>query len=557
MTIGFALNATTHVLNVTGSPTNDVVRINYGTRIPSGSTTPVQDLTTITAQIQTDLGYEVDASYRAASVRSIRFNGNGGNDLIDDFTAISASSTTKPGSTISTSLQAGSPGANAPAQTAGLGVFTVGSTGQVGIDYLYDGAGYRGQVGIFSLAGMQDLTPGSAAYNKEAARRILSNTTQGHVAISVQTETARFDAKVPWEADNWAGHGSYLGPKSFAMTPGDTFGVMLVPNGLVRDVSNNPSIGGSEQPIYSIPAANPYAVTPQLRGQAGDLDGRGSLFAFEDLSLAGASDRDYNDVVFQVTGARGDSTPVADVVNPSKDFLTQPSFQSIEAYAAAREQADPTTGTSAYSSGTFTVGSTGQVSIDYLYDGAGYQGEMGVFSLQGMGNLVPGSAAFIQEATRRALSNSVLGHVAISVHSETGKNDVKLSWEADYHNGHGSYQGPKTFAMTPGDTFATLLIPADTLWQIYNNPSLTIKQRPLFSIPEANAGGAKQLADLTGAGTTFGYEDLRVDTGQADGDYNDQIFRVAGATGTAPALSTVVNSARNIARTGLIPLILA
>src|SRR5262249_25783542 len=146
------------------------------------------------------------------------------------------------------------------------GVFSVGSTGRVGVDYLFDGAGYRGQLGMFSLKGMDQYVPGSAAYNREAARRALSDSTLGHVAISVRNETGRFAASVPWEGDYHDGHGSYLGVKTFAMTPGDTFAFVLVPNGLVQDVYNNPSVGGDKTPLYSTPRANPYVATPQLRG---------------------------------------------------------------------------------------------------------------------------------------------------------------------------------------------------------------------------------------------------------------------------------------------------
>lgn len=42
----------------------------------------------------------------------------------------------------------------------------------------------------------------------------------------------------------------------------------------------------------------------------GDLDNRGSLFAFEDQRLDGTTDKDYNDMVFQITGATGVAAPV-------------------------------------------------------------------------------------------------------------------------------------------------------------------------------------------------------------------------------------------------------
>ena len=120
-----------------------------------------------------------------------------------------------------------------PTVAANQGKFIVGASGQVSIDYLYDGAGYRGQLGIYSLSGMEAFTPGTAAYNKEAARRVLTDSTLGHIVISVQSETAKFQANLSWESNFHDGHGSYLGPKTFTMNAGDKFGTMLIPNGIV------------------------------------------------------------------------------------------------------------------------------------------------------------------------------------------------------------------------------------------------------------------------------------------------------------------------------------
>src|SRR5919202_1412993 len=69
---------------------------------------------------------------------------------------------------------------------------------------------------------------------------------------------------------------------------------------------------------------------------------------------------------------------------------------------------------SAFDSGVFTVGATGKVSFDFLLDGGVYQGELAIFSLEGMDEFELGSEAFIQEASRRALSDSDAGHVVIS-----------------------------------------------------------------------------------------------------------------------------------------------
>jgi hypothetical protein len=50
--------------------------------------------------------------------------------------------------------------------------------------------------------------------------------------------------------------------------------------------------------------------------------------------------------------------------------------------------------------GVFQVGASGQVSADYVFDGGYYKGELAVFSLTGMENLIPGSKPFIRELGR-------------------------------------------------------------------------------------------------------------------------------------------------------------
>ncbi len=554
MTTGISLNPSTGLLTLFGTTTNDVAKVTYATKVVGGQA--VNDPTQLSVSFADDGGYADQQTIPVASVSSILFVGKGGNDVFTNGTTITSSYNTTSTGVVSTTLLTGAPGSQDAQANAQVGQFTVGSTGNVTIDYLYDGAGYRGQLGIYSLDGMDAYTPGSSAYNEEAARRVLSNSTLGHVVISVSSETAKFDAKMPWESDFHDGHGSYAGPKTFSMTAGDTFGAMLIPNGTASQVYANPSATGSLQPLYSVPAADPYTVTPQLRGQVGDLDGHGSLFSFEDISLANGSDRDYNDMVFQVTGARGLAAPVSEMVNSSRNFQTTDIFQQIETYAATNETADQSAENGSYSSGTNTVGSSGQVTVDYLYDGGGYQSQMAIFSLQGMGNLTPGSPDFIKEAARRALSDSVLGHVVISDGSEGAKTSVSLPWESGYNSG--SYLGIKTFAMTPGDQFATMLVPAGTVWEAYSNPSNTDpKKQPLFSIPEANPTSENQLASYDSNGTTFGWEDNGLSTGKSDRDYNDIIYRLGGATGTAPALSTVALAAKNTLNTSQASTILA
>jgi hypothetical protein len=194
-----------------------------------------------------------------------------------------------------------------------------------------------------------------------------------------------------------------------------------------------------------------------------------------------------------------------------------------------------------FTSGTFTVGETGAVSVDYLFDGGGYQGEVAIFSLDGIDQFEPGSTEFIQEAARRALSDSLLGHIVISDATEKAHFDGLLGEQSNWN--FGEYAGVKTVAMRPGDTFGIILVPNGTISQIWDHPDAQGDLRPLFSLVTANPHDAfhvGQVADVTGDGHTFVLEDLRVDTG-TDRDYNDIIFQIKGATGKAELLDNVID----------------
>lgn len=197
-----------------------------------------------------------------------------------------------------------------------------------------------------------------------------------------------------------------------------------------------------------------------------------------------------------------------------------------------------------FNTGVFTVGAKGEVGFDFLLDGGAYQGELAIFNLEGMDTFELGSKEFIQEAARRALSDSSLGHVVISDITE-GARFHGLLGEGD-HN-FGIYQGVKTFSMRPGDEFGLLIVPEGTVQQVFNNPFVGGAMRPLFSLSTANPNDAfqvGQIADVTGDGSTFVMEDLRVDS-WSDKDYNDFIFQVRGATGTAARLDEVIEPAKD------------
>ncbi|MEG4809952.1 S8 family serine peptidase [Microcoleus sp. F8-D1] len=170
-----------------------------------------------------------------------------------------------------------------------------------------------------------------------------------------------------------------------------------------------------------------------------------------------------------------------------------------------------------------------------------------------MENLAQNSDAFITEAARRAVSNSNLGYVVINDATEGSRFSGALS--DDINRNQGEYKGVKTLTMLPGDTFAFILVPnGANLQQVANNSATGDDTRPLFSLPMANPNGSfmtGQIADVTGVGNTFVMEDLRVDKSNTDRDYNDIIFQVRGATGSAVSIDSVIDSNKDWRPTNL------
>lgn len=425
-------------------------------------------------------------------------------------------------------------------QVTTQGTFTVGATGKLSFDFLFDGGKFQGELAIFSLKGMESLTVGSAAFVQEAARRALTKSTQGRILVSDSSEGAKFGSQFDWE-DNF-NSGAYKGIQNFSMQVGDQVAFMLIPNGTFNqtfaNLSSGLEINSDRIPLFSISAANPDLSTQFA--QVDDVDGRGNVFAMEDVRLKGGSDYDYNDMVFQLTGAEGNGIPaLCETIATSKDWSETAIGKQITDYASR----------STFNSGVFRVDDSGQVGVDYLYDGGWYQGEMAIFSLKGMEGLQVDSYEFVQEATRRALSGSSQGHIVIKDRTEDAKFTSKLIWE-DSFNGR-SYQGVKTYSMNAGEDFAVMLVQNSTIQELaYDVTKMWSGNRlPIFSIPQANIGAPsniRQIVDVTGKGDTFGMEDVRTDwESLSDKDYNDMVFRFTGAKGVAPLMDNNVNPERD------------
>jgi hypothetical protein len=135
------------------------------------------------------------------------------------------------------------------------GFFTPDQKGEVGFDLLHDGGKYEGEVAIISLDGMEKFTSASKDFIKEAAKRALSDSVLGHIVISESTEGATSEFRGSLGDENYNNE-PYKGIKTFTMSPGKAFAVMLVPNGKVQEVFDNPEVGGDKRPLFSLSSSN-------------------------------------------------------------------------------------------------------------------------------------------------------------------------------------------------------------------------------------------------------------------------------------------------------------
>lgn len=216
------------------------------------------------------------------------------------------------------------------------GVFTVGASGEVGIDFLYDGGWYQGQLAIFSLEGMEKYQPGSPEFIKEAALRAASNSELGYIAIDDVAEGARFIGALGETNHN---SGEYKAVKFFKLRPESSFGIMLIPNNRVEEVAENPMVSGSARPLFSMTTANPNEAFHV--GQIADVTGEGNTFVMEDMRADEWTDRDYNDLIFQVRGAIGKAALMDEVVAPEKDWRSADLGKALIAYAKAYLNPEP------------------------------------------------------------------------------------------------------------------------------------------------------------------------------------------------------------------------
>ena len=204
------------------------------------------------------------------------------------------------------------------------GIFLVDNNGKISIDFLADSGSYHNEMAIFSLENMDNLTPGSVDYIKEAARRALSNSTLGYTVIIDINEGAKFVGELGESNRN---DGNYSGLKIFTFTPGDKIAFMLVPQGTVQQVFDNPNAGNNQRPLFSIAGANPNNAT-----QIGQL--LPGTFGWEDIRVDQGTDADYNDIIFKIQGATGILTDIGGLFAPGKDWRNVPLAKELITFAS-------------------------------------------------------------------------------------------------------------------------------------------------------------------------------------------------------------------------------
>ena len=210
---------------------------------------------------------------------------------------------------------------------------------------------------------------------------------------------------------------------------------------------------------------------------------------------------------------------------------------NLDEYIAGTDPTDPE---SYPVVGAFTV-RDGKVKIDYLYDGGMYESQLGIFSLSAMDKYTLNSPEFIEEAARRALSESEEGCIVVSDRTQGARFRGQLGTSSEPDRNKGDYKGVKTCTMVPGDTFATILVPNSTMQTLYDNPGTSNSHiRPIFSLASANPEHQMyfgQIAKIRDGDEEFrnaiAYEDMLL-SANSDRDYNDLIVHFTGVTVYAP-----------------------
>jgi VCBS repeat-containing protein len=250
------------------------------------------------------------------------------------------------------------------------GIFTVGESGWVYFDFLFDGGAYEGQLGFFSLSGLEMDSP-QAAFEAEAIRRATGdNRRQGGIIIDDTLQGARYGGDFgPYESQNWD-QGNYDEVTGFYLGAGTQFALVLMPQGDFAE--------GQGTPLFSIAEKN-----PGQEHQFADITGEDFLFGVEDLQVDKRSDKDYNDLVFSIGGAVSTGIAQFDTVADSQsDWRELPTIAPGKDYSFDPIEflpTDPLTGAK-YKSGELNVEiDPSDISIEQVIANTGAMGATRLF----------------------------------------------------------------------------------------------------------------------------------------------------------------------------------
>lgn len=203
-----------------------------------------------------------------------------------------------------------------PAQQVNRETFTTpgapGNSVRLDFTFVRDVGSYQFSFGVFDLAAV-------------TADPATARETWGSQALAAATEI--FDNRNVSIGDT----------ASLEVASGAQLGWFLIPNDMLETVLADPEgfyDGGRSEPLFSVSTANPGGFDQLLTFETGGL----TALAFEDLSRAGGSDQDFNDLVvtMRTTLISGSSIETAEVSEPA--FALLMFFAAIALVACRRQQ---------------------------------------------------------------------------------------------------------------------------------------------------------------------------------------------------------------------------
>ena len=157
-------------------------------------------------------------------------------------------------------------------------------------------------------------------------------------------------------------------------------------------------LGGALPASEGAIAANLETFTASPSGSSSTVaDSSPTLFNPDPLGLNPPLIPAFSNDASRIDPLTSDAIDAVDAVSPDSEVPIARLGDPIFASAAASSDALTASDLAATAPGVFTVDESGQLSIDYLFDGGGYrQGELALFNLEGMEDLSPDSLDYVQ-----------------------------------------------------------------------------------------------------------------------------------------------------------------